>query len=172
MENTEQKSAATLIIEKALKCLGETETPNNSGFVDKAFEAAMKSTGWQKGESWCCYFTELIWKEAYAGNDFILKELDRLFSASATKTYSNFRQSGFKVSPDPVPGALILFQHGHTWMGHAGIVVDIAKDFVITVEGNTNTNGSREGTAVCQKTRKLNQPQGPGLNILGFVHPA
>lgn len=38
---------------------------------------------------------------------------------------------------------------------HAGIVVGVEGGKLVTIEGNTNEGGSREGVAVCKRTRAL-----------------
>ena len=77
------------IVKIAKKYIGQTETQNNSGFNDKLFEQRMKDTGWIKGASWCSFFCELVWKEAYVGTP-IFNEIEKLFSGSATATFKNF----------------------------------------------------------------------------------
>jgi hypothetical protein len=55
------------------------------------------------------------------------------------------------------------------WSGHAGLVTDVFPDGSFgTIEGNTNSDGSREGTSVQEKIRK-NVKVKNGLNILGFI---
>lgn len=160
------------IIETAKKYIGKTETPNNSGFNDKVFQNRMEAVGWQKGHAWCCYFCELVWKEAY--NDAAMNaELSKIFLASATATYRNFSLAkGWTVSNKPFPGAIAIWRLGLDWRGHAAIVTSVDKDAFKTVEGNTNDKGGREGYIVAAKTRLLNQPFKPkGLNIVGFVIP-
>jgi hypothetical protein len=35
--------------------------------------------------------------------------------------------------------------------GHAGLVIDVAGDHIVTIEGNTNQGGSREGFGVFRR---------------------
>lgn len=39
---------------------------------------------------------------------------------------------------------------------HCGIVTAVGPDYFETIEGNTNTDGSREGTEVCKRVRAFN----------------
>lgn len=53
-----------------------------------------------------------------------------------------------------IPGDIFMVDHGH-WRGHTGLVVDVKDENsqILTVEGNTNVRGSREGDGVYDKTR-------------------
>ncbi len=152
--------------------IGKRETPNNSGFTDKEFEKRMKEVGWAKSLSWCSFFCELVWKEAY-NSAVINKELDKFFSGSATATYKNFELSGtWKVSKKPSVGAVAIWRFGNDWRGHAGVVTEVSEGSFKSVEGNTNSSGGREGIEVAKKTRKLGEPfKTKGLNLVGFIVP-
>jgi len=55
------------------------------------------------------------------------------------------------------PGSLFIIDltHGN---GHSGIVAEIANGMLVTIEGNTNDGGSRNGIGVFKRTaRKINQ---------------
>lgn len=159
------------IVETAKKYIGKTEKPNNSGFTDATFEKRMADTGWLKGNSWCAYFCELVWKEAYKGNPF-LTEINKLFSGSATATYKNFDVAKWPVGKTPKPGALAVWRHGNGWQGHIGIVIENNGDTFKTIEGNTNDKGGREGYIVAVKKRTLVTPySAKGLNLIGFIYP-
>lgn len=165
---------ADKIIETAKKYIGKREEPNNSGFKDKEFEKRMSEVGWQKGHAWCCYFCELVWKEAYNDDKKTVAEINKLFNASATATYKNFELSNnWILSNKPVPGALAVWRQGVDWRGHIGIVTELVdKNTFRTIEGNTNDSGGREGIEVARKMRFLNQPFKPkGLNLVGFICP-
>lgn len=157
----------------ALKYEGIREKPNNSGFHSDDFERKIKECGWATGQAWCSYFCELVWKEVYLKhNPGIAILLNTLFSSSATATYKNFDVSPeFNVSKVPVVGAIVIWRHGIGWQGHAGIVVNVNKNFD-SIEGNTNASGGREGVEVAIKPRNLDFSVKPDqLNLLGFVIP-
>ena len=167
------------IAEIALKYVGEQEITGNMGFHDPVFERRMREIGFDDGDAWCCLFAELVWKEYYQDDPIVFNEIDALFSDSCIATLSNFRQSRFKVNHTPELGAIMIMQHYNkdgenyiaTWQGHAGIVVDIQDKEIVTVEGNTNSKGGREGIEVALKTRLLNFNLRPGLIIKAFIHP-
>lgn len=162
------------IKEVALKYVGEKETAGNSGFEDPEFQKKMEHVGWQKGQAWCSYCAENIWKEAYKlYKPEIVPLLDKLFSASATTTYKNFDLSPeFEVSRVPVVGALAVWRHGVGWQGHIGTVIEFGTVTFKAVEGNTNSEGGREGIEVAIKSRMIDYDVKPnGLNLIGFVIP-
>lgn len=72
----------------------------------------------------------------------------------------------------PIPGAVIVWQHGDTTLGHAGIVEAVAKDGnLTTIEGNTSSGPGiqREGDGVY---RRLRSPIGTAaMHVIGFLKP-
>lgn len=177
MDNTEaMRKEQIKIIDVALSYLNEREKKGNSGFYNEEFEQKMKAVGWNKGWAWCAFFAELVWREAYGQlNSVIEGDLRKLFSASATQTYNNFRISkkykGY-VSNKPEVGSLVVWRYGDGWQGHIGIVQQVRGKEVITIEGNTNSQGGREGIEVGQMRRLVSFDSMPRrLNLLGFIHP-
>lgn len=161
------------VISAAKSIVGQMEKPGNSGFTDTLFEQRIKDTGWKKGEAWCAYTGEEIWKQAFTIDHPLYPELSELFSGSAVKTFENFSKSTeFETGDAPRPGALAIWRYGKSWQGHLAVVIEIleAPEFK-TVEGNTNAKGGREGIEVAIKTRKTGLPfAAKGLNLLGFVY--
>lgn len=162
------------VISVARKYIGIHEKPNNSGFLDAEFQKRMEHVGWVKSYAWCTYFCELVLREALPQYDLIL---DKLFSGSATTTYKNFEldQSGIFLTSRTTPklGAVAIFRHGVGWQGHAGIVedIDMASNYFIDIEGNTNAAGGREGVEVSAKERKISAAlTETGLNLVGFIY--
>ena len=63
-----------------------------------------------------------------------------------------------KATNDPSlvkPGFIFVIDHGHG-KGHTGIVRTTGNGFIGTIEGNSNTSGSREGIGVVELRRKVN----------------
>ncbi len=159
------------VISVAQSYIGKTEKAGNSGFNDPAFELNMKEVGFVKGQSWCAYFAELVWKEALKDHS-LYGSLDKLFSASAVATAANFKNSAlFKTGTTPKVGAVVIWRHGKGWQGHAGVVETVGKDSFNSIEGNTNAAGGREGIEVARKTRKHPDSfKANGLNIVCFIY--
>ena len=156
--------------EIAKKYIGQTEIPGNKGFNNADFEAKMKAVGFQPTHAWCCYFAELVFKEAFPEK---FKDLDKLFSASTVQTFNNFKKANYVISDVPVKGYLVIWQNQKDGVpqstGHAGIVTDVYnKELFKSIEGNTNDQGGREGYIVAEKLRKVKKVQN-GLQVLGFV---
>jgi len=153
---------------KAFLFLDQEELKNNSGFKSPKFEMLMKSTGWQKGQAWCAFFVELVWQQA---------DLDtELFSGSVVKTWENFHKMlGRTQTLNAEVGDIVIWQTYRNgkprWTGHTGVVVGIDRGKLITVEGNTNNDGSREGIEVALKVRPLNYNTNNGLRLIGFIKP-
>lgn len=158
------------VVEIAKGYIGETEKPKNMGFSDAGFEEKMKGVGFGPGQAWCSYFVELCYKEAGV---LPFAELDKLHSASATKTLQNFKDAGYPILKDPLPGCLVVWRHGSGWSGHIGIVSQLVNgDFFKAIEGNTNDQGGREGYIVAEQVRRLKTNFSErGLNLLGFIYP-
>jgi hypothetical protein len=161
------------VIAAARSIIGKKELSGNAGFQDPGFQKRMAEVGWKKGEAWCAYTGEEIWKEAFRKDHPLYADIDKLFSASAVTTYENFSKSQkFKTGSEPKRGALVVWRHGSSWQGHLGVVVEVmyGNQFK-SVEGNSNTGGSREGIEVVEKLRQVGQPHSlKGLNIEGFVY--
>lgn len=162
------------IVSIAKSYVGQEEVKENQGFKDPGFLTKMKAVGWYVGAPWCAFLAKLIWQDAFTKDDTVgLPKLHTYMNGSALDTYHNFTKSAeFHVSTQPEVGAMVVWKEGNGPSGHAGIVIGVGATTVTTVEGNTNTNGSREGYLAAIKTRSLNLPfQAAGLNLVGFVHP-
>lgn len=156
--------------EIAANYIGQTEIKGNMGFKDPCFEEKMRAVGFQDTHAWCAYFAELVFKEAYPDN----KDLDKLFSASAVKTFGNFKEAGYMISQTPEIDTLVIWQNMKDgkphWTGHAGIVSKVTDhETFSSIEGNTNNDGSREGVKVVDRTRKVIPDIKNGLKVMGFI---
>jgi hypothetical protein len=166
----QRKTRFMKIVDIARGYIGEFEVAGNQGFKDKKFEAKMVEDGFNQGDSWCCIFQNMIWEEAYPEHEEIL---NGLFHKSCDKTLKNFKAAGYGISMTPVVGSLMIMKHfidgKEQWTGHAGVVVEKLNSVTwISIEGNTNSKGSREGDSVQPKTRTLTYPK-TGLHLAGFV---
>lgn len=161
------------IVKVATSFVGKEEIKGNLGFKDEKFQQYMETMGWDVGQAWCAYFTELVWKLAYSSFDStIISRVDELFSAGAVATWNNFSRSDFKTADRPEPGDVVIWQNLKNgkphWTGHAGIVVEVNDDIYKTVEGNSNSEGGREGYKVVLKERNFDQF---GFILKGFIKP-
>lgn len=158
----------------AEKYLGQTEIKGNMGFMNPDFQRKMELVGWVPSHAWCVYFAELVWTEAFQGDEKMLKIIKKTFSGSAVKTFFNFNKVGM-ISEKPMVGAVALYQKikqgEETRSGHAGIVVEVHKDYYVTIDGNTTGGGGREGYIVAKRKHKYYWKLYDGLQLIGFVNP-
>ena len=150
-------------IEIAKKYIGQKEGKGNVFDDSTPLGKILKEAGHNDGEAWCCYFTEAVFVET----------LRALFSASTVQTFHNFKNAGYEISDVPKVGHLVIWQRYKdgkaTWAGHAGIVTKVIDETsFVSIEGNTNSAGSREGDSVQEKVRTTARTEN-GLNVLGFV---
>jgi hypothetical protein len=158
------------IIEVAKKYVGMKENDGNKFDENSILGQVLHKAGQKDGEAWCAYFAEAVFCEACPDRN---SEFRKIFSASAVKTYENFQAEKFNCGSIPMTGALVVWKRYKdgkaTWQGHVGIVSKVNPDgSFYSIEGNTNSAGSREGDSVQEKLRKPVKTDN-GLNILGFV---
>ena len=160
--------------------VGIEEIRGNLGFKKKSFTNLMRWVGWKRGEAWCAYLAELVWREAYKRVKIdIDDELSKLFSALAVKTFRNFKKAGYvTTNKTPIRGALVVWQrykYGKPhWSGHIGVVTEVQGKIFKSVEGNTNDGKSREGYKVAEHIHDnmaYMRHKEHGLRLIGFVYP-
>jgi hypothetical protein len=127
----------------------------NVGFVDKSFQAMMKSVGWKGGEAWCMYYCKLVYMQFFSfDREFLAKN----FNGSTSGTLQNVinlnargdRRYVFIKANTPQIGDIICLQ------GHVALVQEVISPTIVkTIEGNTNVRGSREGEGVSENKRTL-----------------
>jgi hypothetical protein len=66
-----------------------------------------------------------------------------------------------------MPGDLFLVQRTSSDWTHVGVVVGVRDgDTIVTVEGNTNNAGSREGLYVLERRRRIPTTRNSGLDFI------
>jgi hypothetical protein len=163
------------IVSYAVDYIGQQEIKGNMGFHDKDFDKKMRDMGFINGYAWCTLFAELCWHLGYEDFDTDShKILSSNFHAGSVRTFRAFKKLGW-TSNIPEYGDVVIWQTYKAGKpqtsGHAGIVIEVKDGEIITVEGNTNDKGGREGIEVAQKTRKLDFTNNNGLRMLGFIKP-
>lgn len=154
----------------AAKYIGMKENEGNKFDDSSILGQILHKAGQKDGEAWCAYFAEAVFCEAYPERN---GELRKLFSASAVKTYENFKNAAFLCNELPRANNLVVWQRYDKgvkqWTGHVGIVENVMVNGSFTsIEGNTNGAGSREGDSVQRKVRSKTKVD-TGLNVLGFI---
>jgi len=163
------------IVYTAVSLIGQRETTNNSGFADKSFQREMEQVGWHKYDSWCVYFCKLVWHRAIDDSAVNITAM-KLITGNSQSTLANFtrdRSGYFYLSDTAAPGSIVIWQQYQNgkglWRGHAGIVIEHYPAYFVTVEGNTNSSGGREGYMVARKTRKYSRDVNNGLRLRKFI---
>jgi CHAP domain len=113
-------------------------------------EMYLRSTGLPKGNPWCAAFVHWCMEQAGVPNKI---------NASSGSAYSKSKVSfkGGKWKREFRPGQVFtLYYQNLGRIGHTGFVDDLDGSVAMTVEGNTNVAGSREGDGVYKKRRPLN----------------
>lgn len=130
----------TCILSVARSKLGVRETSNNRGpEVDKIIIAG----GGKPGQAWCGWFARFCHMVGC-----------KIKPVGGGMAMSWFVKDNIVKDPDVRPGD--VFSVWNKYMkriGHVGMVEMVKDDKVITIEGNTNGFGQREGSGVCRLTR-------------------
>jgi hypothetical protein len=138
------QSKAHCILIEARKLIGIKEAPgqNNRGpEVDKLILRA----GGKPGQAWCGWTARAV-------------HMDCGCPAGGGMAMSWFVPSRlvYKIVPGDV---FSVWNKYLNRIGHIGIVEQVlpGEKFIVTIEGNTNGFGSREGSGVCRLTRPVKQ---------------
>jgi len=159
------------LVEVARLDIGKKEKKGNTGFEDPQLEKDMIAVGWANGWAWCaCILEKWVW-QAFPERK---QEVKGLFVPSAVNTYKNLVGSGYDRTMIPEVGRLVFWQKMDDgkalWTGHCGIVSEVINETTFkSIEGNTNSAGSREGDSVQEKTRTVNLQVTDGLKVIGFI---
>lgn len=160
------------LVEAARKYVGQKELTNNKFSNDTEMGRKLHAAGQHDGDPWCAAFVEVCLKDAYPERT---AEWDKLCNLSAVKTFKNFRDAAYVQGQLPQHGWLVAWQSYKDgvqgWTGHIGIVASInTHDSTFTsLEGNTNSGGSREGMEVAERPHRLAFDTKTGLRLLGFI---
>jgi len=113
---------------------------------------------------WCAGFDTFIVKQA-AKLCGIPNDLPRTYSCDVlgmwAKNKGKFVPGNSGNLSAVKPGHLFLVRKSYNDWQHTGIVIEMTPEYCITIEGNTNDEGSREGYEVCKRIR--------GFRTLDFV---
>ena len=138
----------------ALTQIGKREDPIGSNWGTDAHPEVrnyLESVGIDLSASWCMAFMYWAFEQA---------ALQLGVTNPLTKTGGVLRQ--WNKHPDkrqktPASGDIFIMDFGHG-LGHTGLVERVEDNIIITVEGNSNTDGSRNGYEVVNHSRGINNP--------------
>lgn len=169
-EAVDSKDARSLVIIAAQALVGVHEVGgNNRGPIVELIQKTVD--GVAGGEAWCMAMAQscIAFAEVTTGiKSPIVSSEGCLYTFNKTPIEQRVRKI-------PLPGAIVIWQHGNTAQGHTGIVTASDGEIVETVEGNTDSgigdNGSivRDGGGVYRNRRPF---LGVGnMHLVGFLKP-
>lgn len=158
----EDKDARTLFRLAAESCVGIRETSHNAGPM---VELIQETVGGADKEPWCMSFVQscLAYAEKKTGIKSPIFESEHCLTVWA-KTPKKMR-----VKEVPLPGAIIIWQHGSSQAGHTGVMLEWNKTKFNSVEGNTGDENMREGDGVYYRIR--NAKANGRMKVVGFLKP-
>lgn len=147
---------------EAGKYVGIKSVGVNGGPDVEKFQRAINSN--PNHENWCADFVM-----------YCIEQVEKGFGIKSNIFRSELCTDVWYKSPEimrvtaPIPGCIVIWQHGDTIFGHMGIVESIQNGRLVTIEGNT-TPGSeivREGDGVYRRDRGMIGT--PDFHVLGFL---
>ncbi len=159
----ENKDARSVFIYAVESCVGIRESGgNNRGPMVKLLQETIDSA---EAESWCMSFMQTC--IAYAEKKTGVKS-PVLATETCTECWDK-TPKGSRVKIAPLPGAIVIWQHGNAWKGHTGMVSEYRGSTMETVEGNTGGESFSDGDGVYMKIR--NSKKTGSMKVLGFLKP-
>lgn len=140
-------------LEIAISQIGVEENPRGSNSGPQVNEY-LKSVGINFPASWCMAF--IYWCFDKAAKE--MQKANMMAKTGGVLMQWNKRKENFSVSL-PLPGDVFIMDYGKG-LGHTGIVEKVENGFIHTIEGNTNSEGGREGFEVCRRKRPINKIKG------------
>jgi len=134
----------TRVLEIASREVGVREVGRNRGQRVEMYQA---SVGLKPGDPWCAAFVGFCFLTA-AHELGIACPLHP--SGGALKMWS--RSDPTARTPLARPGCVFVINHGGG-LGHCGLVESVEDEYFVSIEGNTNDGGSREGDGVYRRKR-------------------
>lgn len=175
---------ASEIVKIALNEVGYLEKASNANLDDKTANAGSNNftkyardldnisgfyNGKKNGFPWCDVFVDWCFVKAFGANKAkeLLCQPDRSLGAGCGYSMDYYKKKGqFHISP--AIGDQIFFKSGNS-ISHTGIVYDVDKTYVYTVEGNTSSASGVvvNGGSVAKKKYSLSYS-----NIAGYGRPS
>lgn len=133
-----QRNSVNEIMNIARAELGVREkTGKNDGIK---VEAYLKYVGFKKGNPWCAAYVSWVFKQA---------GYPKPRTAWSPSLFPSAR-----LIKEPSAGMVFgIYFLDLKRIAHCGLIENIQGDFLLTIEGNTNVEGSREGQGVYRRLR-------------------
>lgn len=145
----------------AVSQLGNAEDPHGSNW-GKHVQKYLAAVNINFAAPWCMAFVYWCVNEAAKEMGIV----NPLIKTGGVMAQWNKIPKEFKVVGPPRKGDIFILDYGKG-LGHTGFVTSIIADRILTIEGNSNDEGSREGYEVCRK------PGGRSIaKVKGFIRIA
>lgn len=157
-EQMEHLSLQDRVLSIARSQMGFAEIPHGSNW-GKHVKKYLNSVGINFPAAWCMAFVYWVFEEA--AKEAALK--NELVKTGGVLHQWNNVSKKYK-SKMPLRGGVFIMDFGKG-TGHTGIIEKVDGDYIHTIEGNTNDEGSREGYEVARRKRKISSCKG-FINII------
>lgn len=137
------------IIEKARNTIGVNEKGNNKG---KEVEKYLRSTGLGGGYPWCAAWVNYLHKVTGRPTPDDKQAWSPAWFPSERVILKRGVVEGTSAQPGDVFG---IYFSSKERIAHVGLIEKKQNGYYITIEGNTNKAGAREGDGVYRKRRPL-----------------
>jgi surface antigen len=127
--------------------IGKQEHPKGSNWGPDV-QIYLASVGITSPASWCMAFVYYCFASAAK----ILSVINPLYRTGGVMNQWYNAHANNKIIGEPMPGDIFIMEFPHG-MGHTGIVEKVEGDYIHSIEGNTNEDGSREGYEVARRKR-------------------
>jgi hypothetical protein len=142
----------------ARRILREAGGANRGTYI----EAILNNAGISGPAPWCAAWVQDVYDSAALACG-MKNPLDEVRLQGLVQAYHNWAYMTGRLlskAADIMPGDLVLYNFGGERYDHIGIVLEppetlTAGSEFLTIEGNTNDGGSREGDRVAYKKRKI-----------------
>lgn len=139
------KVSAKTVLDLAASQVGYKEGFSNGHYNNhNKYAPAVPGLEWAQDQPWCDVFVS--WCFYKAGQQLP----SGVISASVAASRDAWKKAG-RFSQYPAVGAHAIY--GADGSQHTGLVYKYDKDYIYTIEGNTNDDGSAEGNGVYRKKR-------------------
>ena len=110
-------------------------------------EAIQRTTGNKRGDPWCASWVSFVLDIAYRGKNPVP-------TTASCDVILHWARTNNRLVKDPEPGDLFLVMRTPDDAVHVGFVALPKEHTVFTLEGNTNSGGSRDGWGVFARERR------------------
>ncbi|MFN8738713.1 MAG: CHAP domain-containing protein [Pirellula sp.] len=164
-----EKDARNLFIYAAEVCVGIREkSGNNDGPM---VELLQETIGSASNEAWCLSFVQTCL--AYV--EFKTGIKSPIFASEHCLTTWEKTDKKQRVKIRPLPGAIIIWQHGKSSNGHTGVLTEWNVSEFLAIEGNTTSglrpDGSIERDGGGVYATKRNSKANGEMKVVGFLKP-